>query len=230
MSAKKDPNDQWRQTTVVIRSDIFLKAVETGLDISNECNLALANQTGIDYQQQHLSDRVIADPMILDADTQIKELKRTGRKTPIPDIHPVINADDPTAISKVMKAKQRPPVKPVPEVPVLKDPAPITSGIAEKTPERGGSILGKGKVVAPDKKKKDDGLKKFVAAKIIRVDADDAVVTKDDMYQAFTRWCRDHRVAAVPERKVFATSLKNKFAFTEKTVNGIACWMNVQIK
>ncbi len=113
MSAKKDPNDQWRQTTVVIRSDIFLKAVELGLDISNECNLALANQTGIDYRQQHLSDRIIADPAILDADTQTKELKKTSRKTPLPDIHPVINADDPTAITKVMKAKQRPPVKPV---------------------------------------------------------------------------------------------------------------------
>jgi hypothetical protein len=230
MSAKKDPNDQWRQTTVVIRSDIFLKAVELGLDISNECNLALANQMGIDYRQQHLSDRVITDPVILDADTQTKELKRTSRKTPLPDIHPVINADDPTAITRVMKAKQRPPVKPVAEVPALKDSAPITAATSQKTPAKGASIGGIGKTVAPDKKKKDDSLKKFVAAKIIRVDADDAVVTKDDMYQAFTRWCRDHRIAAVPERKVFATSLKNKFAFTEKTVNGIPFWMNVQIK
>ncbi len=228
MSAKKDPNNQWRHTTVVIRSDIFLKAVETGLDISNECNLALANQMGIDYQQQHLSDR--ADPVILDADTQTTELKKTGRKTPLPDIHPVINADDPAAISKVMRAKQRSSIKPVAEVPVLKDTAPITSGISQKIPAKGGTIRGRGTTVAPDKKKKDDSLKKFVAAKILRVDADDAVVTKDDMYQAFTRWCRDHRIAAVPERKVFATLLKNKFAFTEKTVNGIACWTNIQIK
>jgi len=227
MSAKKDPNDQWRQTTVVIRSDILLKAVELGLDISNECNLALANQTGIDYRQQHLSDRVIADPAILDADTQTKELKKTSRKTSLTDIHPVINADDPTAITKVMKAKQRLPIKPVAEVPVLKDSAPITSRIA---PVKDGAITGRGKTVTTDKKKKDDSLKKFVAAKIIRVDADDAVVTKDDMYQAFTRWCRDHRIVAIPERKVFATSLKNKFAFTEKTVNGIPCWMNVRIK
>jgi hypothetical protein len=230
MSAKKDPNDQWRQTTVVIRSDIFLKAVELGLDISNECNLALANQTGIDYRQQHLSDRVITDPVILDADTQIKELKRTSRKIPLPDIHPVINADDPTAITRVMKTKQRPPVKPVAELPDLKDSAPITAATSQKIPAKRVSIGERGKTVAPDKKKKDDSLKKFVAAKIIRVDADDAVVTKDDMYQAFTRWCRDHRIAAVPERKVFATSLKNKFAFTEKTVNGTPCWMNVQIK
>jgi hypothetical protein len=230
MSGKKDANDQWRQTTVVIRSDIFLKAVELGLDISNECNLALANQTGIDYRQQHLSNRVIADPVILDADTQTKELKRTSRKTPLPDIHPVINADDPTAITKVMKAKQRPPVKLIPEEPVLKDSAPIISGIAQKTPVKGAAIGGRGKVVAPDKKKKDDSLKKFVAAKIIRLDADDAMITKDDMYQTFIRWCRDHRIASVPERKMFATSLKNKFALTEKTVNGIPCWINVRIK
>jgi hypothetical protein len=230
MSAKKDPNDQWRQTTVVIRSDIFLKAVELGLDISNECNLALANQTGIDYRQQLLSDRVIADPAILDADTQTKELKKTSRKTPLPDIHPVINADDPTAITRVMKAKQRLPVKPVDEDPALKDSTPITAATCQKTPAKGASIGGRGKTVAPDKKKKEDSLKKFVVAKIIRVDADDAVVTKDDMYQAFTRWCRDHRIVAIPERKVVATSLKNKFAFTEKTINGNPCWMNVRMK
>jgi hypothetical protein len=230
MSAKKDPNDQWRQTTVVIRSDIFLKAVELGLDISNECNLALANQTGIDYRQQLLSDRVIADPAILDADTQTKELKKTSRKTPLPDIHPVINADDPTAITRVMKAKQRLPVKPVDEDPALKDSTPITAATSQKTPAKGASIGGRGKTVAPDKKKKEDSLKKFVVAKIIRVDADDAVVTKDDMYQAFTRWCRDHRIVAIPERKVIATSLKNKFAFTEKTINGNPCWMNVRMK
>jgi len=230
MSAKKDPNDQWRKTTVVIRSDIFLKAVDLGLDISNECNLALANQTGIDYRQQHLSDHVIADPAILDADTETKELKKTSRKTPLPDIHPVINADDPTSITKVMKAKQRLPIKPVAEVPVLKDSSPITSGITQRTPVQGGAVAGRGKVVPPEKKKKDDILKKFVAAKIIRSDADDAVVSKDDMYQAFTRWCRDHRIVAIPERKVVATSLKNKFAFTEKTVNGIPCWMSVRFK
>jgi len=230
MSTKKDPNDQWRQTSVLIRADIFLKAGELGLDISNECNLALADKMGIDYRQQQLNDRLIADPVILDADTRIKELKITSRKTPSPDIHPVINADDPAAISKVMKAKQRPTVKPVPDVPVLDESTLITTGTAQKTAERGVSTGGKGKAVAPDNKKKDEGLKKFVAAKIIRVDADDAVVTKDEMYQAFTRWCRDHRIVAVPERKVFATSLKNKFAFTEKTVHGTPCWMNVQIK
>jgi hypothetical protein len=230
MSVKKDPNDQWRQTSVVIRADIFLKADELGLDISHECNLALANLAGIDYRQQQFSGPALSDPVILDADTQIKELKKTSRKTQAPEVHPVINADDPTAAAKVMKAKRQPPVKPVPEIPVLKDSAPTGTATAQKPPAEGVSPHGKGKAVAPDKKRKDDGLKKFVAAKITRVDADDAVITKDDMYQAFTRWCRDHRITALPERKVFATSLKNKFALTEKSVNGTPCWVNVQIK
>jgi phage/plasmid-associated DNA primase len=92
------------------------------------------------------------------------------------------------------------------------------------------SPAGKGKTGASGKKRKDDALKKFVATKITRVDADDAVITKDDMYQAFTRWCRDHRYATVPERKAFATLLKNKFAITEKTVNGTPCWANVHLR
>jgi len=230
MPGKKDLNDQWRQTSVVIRADIFLKAGERGLDISNECNQALANLVGIDYRQQQLSGRAISDPVILDADTLINGPKRTSQKTQAPDIHPVINADDPTAITKVMKVKRQPPVKPVPEIPVLKDSTPADSAIAPKPPVPGVSPLRKGKAVAPDKKRNDDGLKKFIATKITRVDADDAVITKDELYQAFTRWCRDHRIAAVPERKVFATSLKNKFAITEKMVNGTPCWVNVHLK
>ena len=72
-------------------------------------------------------------------------------------------------------------------------------------------------------------LKKFVTTKITRVDADDAIVSKDDMYEAFTRWCRDHRVTAVPERKVFATMLKNKFAIAEKNIGGTSCWVHVRL-
>ncbi|MCX6684676.1 MAG: hypothetical protein NTZ37_08130 [Methanoregula sp.] len=230
MSGKKDQNDQWRQTSVVIRADIFSKAGELGLDISHECNRALANLVGIDYPQQQISGPAISGPVILDADNQIKGPDSTSQKTQAPVIHPVINADDPTAITKVLKAKRQPPVKSVSEIPVLKDSAPSETAIAQKFPAQGVTSRVKGKTVAPDKKRKDDGLKKFVATKITRVDADDAVITKDDMYQAFTRWCRDHRIAAVPERKVFATSLKNKFAITEKTVNGTPCWMNVQLK
>jgi hypothetical protein len=215
MPEKKEPGDQWRQTSVVIRADIFLKAGEMGLDISNECNQALAHLVGIDYRQQQINDRANA---------------QTPQKPKAPVLHPVINADDPAAIAKVMKTKRQPPVKPVPEIPVATEFPPPGMNIPLQVPEHGLSPAGKRKVVAADKKRKDDALKKFVATKITRVDADDAVITKDDMYQAFARWCRDHRCAAVPERKAFATLLKNKFALTEKTVNGTPCWVNVYIR
>jgi hypothetical protein len=186
-----------------------------GLDISSECNHALAHLVGIDYQQQQINDRANA---------------QTPQKPQVPVLHPVINADDPAAIAKVMKTKRQPPQKPVPEIPVATELPPPGMNIPLQAPEHGISPAGKRKVVAADKKRKDDALKKFVATKIIRVDADDAVITKDDMYQAFARWCRDHRCAAIPERKAFATLLKNKFAITEKTVNGTPCWVNVYIR
>jgi hypothetical protein len=230
MSEKKDPGGQWRQTSVVIRADIFLKAGEMGLDISNECNQALAHLVGIDYQQQQINDRPIPDYTIHSSGTPPKGDERTTPKPQAPVLHPVINADDPTAIAKVMKTKRQPAVKPVPEIPVADEFPPPGTNIPLQAPVHGLSPAGKGKAGASEKKRKDDALKKFVATKITRVDADDAVITKDDMYQAFTRWCRDHRCAAVPERKAFATLLKNKFAITEKTVNGTPCWVNVHLR
>ncbi|MDD1696535.1 MAG: hypothetical protein LUQ54_06530, partial [Methanoregula sp.] len=215
---------------VLIRADIFSKAGELGLDISYECNLALADRMGIDYRQKPFDSQVISDPVIFDADTQTKELKSTSQKTPSPDIHPVINADDPAAITKVLKAKRQLPVKTMAEVPVSKESSATGTGITKKIPAQAATFGGKGKAVAPDKKRKDEWVKKFVAVKLIRVDADDAMITKDDLYLAFSRWCRDHRITAIPERKVFATSLKNKFAFTEKMVNGTPYWVNIRFK
>jgi hypothetical protein len=230
MSEKKDPGGQWRQTSVVIRADIFLKAGEMGLDISNECNQALAHLVGIDYRQQQINDRAISDHTIPGSGTPPKGDEQTTPKPRAPVLHPVINADDPAAIAKVMKTRRQPPQKPEPEIPVAAEFPPTGTNIPLQAPAHGLSPAGKGKTDASDKKRKDDALKKFVATKITRVDADDAVITKDDMYQAFTRWCRDHRYATVPERKAFATLLKNKFAITEKTVNGTPCWANVHLR
>jgi hypothetical protein len=230
MSEKKDPGGQWRQTSVVIRADIFLKAGEMGLDISNECNQALAHLVGIDYRQQQINDRAIPDHTIHSSNTTPKGDEKTTPKPRAPVLHPVINADDPAAIAKVMRTKRQPPIKPVPEIPVAPVLHPPGMDIPLQAPVQGLSHAGKGKTGAADRKRKGDALKKFIATKITRVDADDAVITKDDMYQAFTRWCRDHRCGAVPERKAFATLLKNKFAITEKTINSTPCWVNVQFR
>ena len=210
MSERKDPGLQWRQTSVVIRADIFFKAAEMGLDISNECNQALAHLVGIDYQQQ--------------------QINQTTQGPQPPVLHPVINAEDPTAIAKVRKTKRQPSVKPVPEIPVPFEILIAGTNVPHQIPSSGRSPAGKGKTTAAEKKGKEETVKKFVATKIIRTDAADAVITKDDMYQAFVRWSRDYRCAAVPERKAFATLLKNKFAITEKTVNGTPSWVNVHLK
>ena len=118
MSEKKDPGGQWRQTSVVIRADIFLKAGEMGLDISNECNQALAHLVGIDYRQQQINDRAISDHTIPGSGTPPKGDEQTTPKPRAPVLHPVINADDPAAIAKVMKTRRQPPQKPEPEIPV----------------------------------------------------------------------------------------------------------------
>ena len=91
MSEKKDPGGQWRQTSVVIRADIFLKAGEMGLDISNECNQALAHLVGIDYQQQQINDRTISDHTIHGSGTPPKGTEQTTPKPQAPVLHPVIN-------------------------------------------------------------------------------------------------------------------------------------------
>lgn len=216
MPDKKDSGYQWRQTPVVIRDDIFLKAVEMGLDISHECNQTLARLAGIDYSQQQLTGRIM------------KETERS-QKTKTPVLKPVINADDPTAVTKVMKEKRQPLVKPIPEIPIPVDNTQPGINVPSQILSSGLSPARKGKTTASEKKGKEGTVKKFVTTKITRTD-DDAVVTKDDMYQAFIRWCRDYRCATVPERKAFATLLKNKFAITEKIVKGTPCWINVRLR
>jgi len=229
MSGKSDPGDQWRQTSVVIRSDIWLKAVEMGLDISDELNQKLAGRLGIEYRQQQPADRPLPDSVVSAADSKVKSGTESRRKLQIPVIHPVINADDPAAATKVRKAKRQLPPEPVQVVPVpAASPQPETDLFpvqpVPKVPRKGEAKKGE-----PKRKGKDEVLKKFVTTRISRVDADDAIVSKDDMYEAFTRWCRDHRVTAVPERKVFATMLKNKFAIAEKNMGGTSCWVHVRL-
>jgi hypothetical protein len=230
MSGKKDPGDQWRQTSVFIRSDILLKASEMGLDISDALNQRLAELVGIDYRHQQLVHQPAPDLTLYAPDSEIKSITGTQQKPQSVVLHPVINADDPAAAAKVRKAKRGVLPEPVPAIPVpAASPVPETDispvHSVQKVSQRGGAKSGESK-----KKEKDDGLKKFVTSKITRIDADDAVLSKDDLYQAFTRWCRDHRIAPVPERRVFATLLKNKFAITDKTVNGTSCWVNVRLR
>jgi hypothetical protein len=234
MSGKTDPGGQWRQVSVVVRSDILLKAAEMGLNISDELNRRLAEIGGIDYHEQPHTGLSLSDT----ATTARTRDDGTKQRLRSPVLHPVINADDPAAATKVRKAKRQMPPEPVLSVPVPSDMVPTVPVPHVSTPESDISPVppvprvsprNKGKKGASKKKGKDEDLKKFVSTMLIRNDADDAVVSKEEMYLAYTRWCRDYRVATVPDRKVFATLLKNKFAVTEKTVAGVSCWINIRL-
>jgi hypothetical protein len=230
MAGKKEPGVPWRHTTVLVRVDIYESAQERGMDISDTCNRALAEALGIDYRQQRLDNVPVPPPVIIAKDGGLPvpaSPSKSPRTTAQP---PVINADDPSAAGTITHGRKTMTKKPVPEpapqvirpddvqnpdLPVKK-PAPKPASRSPKTPLK--------------KPEKGDGLKTFVATRIIREDADDAVVQKEELYQFFSRWCREQKIAPVPEAKAVSVSLKTRFAFKEKVVGGSPCWVNLRLK
>ena len=222
MGAGKTAGSDWRQTPVLIQSDIIAAAEREHLDISDECNRALAKRLGIGYQPiQKIpspgGSRVIVAPDVTPAES--------GRAPAAP---PVINAEDPTVPGKVMREKkerktpgvitpQTPPQEPAlphPGIPAL-PAAPATA--APKTGQKG---------------KKEDAIKRFVSTRILREteESPDAIIAKDELYQRFERWCRDYNYETIPERRVFFVALKNKYALVERSVGGVASWIGIRIK
>ena len=142
---------------------------------------------------------------------------------------PVINADDPAAVAKAMRSKRQTAVKPVPDVPK----PPVTDTGKEARQLSPLPDTGHGKKVreaGPKKREAGGGLKKFVTEKISRIEADDAIISKDELYQAFSRWCREQKITPVPDRKVVAVALKNQFALQERTEDGVPYWVNIHLK
>jgi hypothetical protein len=237
MSGKKENGATWHHTTVVLRSDIYQQALEQGINISDACNQALASLTGNEYHRQKPEEAPTPPPVIIarngaspDAHGEIKNA--ASRK-----LHPVINADDPTAPAKVVQAKT--PAKKVPAEPIA--PAPVPMPVMEKekpvaapaavpaaTPRK--AAAQKEKPAATRKRAKGDALKTFFSSKIVRTDDAVAGVNKDELYDLFARFCREHRISPVPERKAVTIALKNQFALTEKNLNGTACWTGIRLK
>ncbi len=228
MTEKKEAGISWRHTSVILRADIFSKAHEQGTDISNICNKALADLTGLDYREQQFDEIPVTRPVIIAQNGPHAGKKEHSPGTPAAAHSPVINADDPASSASVRNAKRQSKAKPVPPEPVNL-PAPVPApGTVEKPAIP--AAAEKTKKPAGAKTQKDEGLKKFVAIKITRSDTLDAAISKDDMYQAFTRFCREHKYAPVPDRKTFTIALKNKFAFFDKTINGVPSWVNVRLQ
>ncbi|MDD1691104.1 MAG: hypothetical protein LUQ66_10630 [Methanoregula sp.] len=235
MTIRKGQGEKWRQTTVVLREDILTKAQSAGIDINDLCNRALADATGIRYVVPGKPGAGFpSTPVIIVRDGAHAEGAAIPPGTSPEGIHPVINADDPRAATTVKQVPRLPvqkapaalpgrvssPEKPQEKAPVVPDvPVPVPPKEKPVKPETG-----------PKKKAKGTPIKKFMADCIVREDTEDCHVTKDLLYRAFTRWCREHRIAPVPDRRAVTVALKNQFAMTEKIIGGEPSWTNLRLK
>jgi outer membrane biosynthesis protein TonB len=232
MTGKKETGTTWHHTTVVLRSDIYRQALALGIDISDACNRALAGLTGSEYNQQR--EEVSAPPPVIIAkDGASPHIQGEIKISPALKLHPVINADDPAAPATVVQAKT--PVKKAPPEPPAPVPAPAPATPKEKpapdpVPTVKKAAARKDQDTAVKKRAKGDALKKFFSVKITRTDDAGDTMGKDELYELFIRFCHDHRVTPVPERKTVTVALKNQFALTEKIVNGTACWTGIRLK
>lgn len=228
MAGKKESNAPWRQISVVIRDDILELARQQKIDVSDACNRALAERLGIDYHQQKIPGGIVPEPVIIASNGKPVLPDHLPPKPGVMAVPAIINADDPQA-AKALKSRHLPKEKPARDVPA---PAPLPAPAPEKEvlPLRAPSLTpGKAKKPAP-RKKKEDAAKKFFTSIILREDTEAVHIAKDDMYYTFERWCRDHRVLPVPDKKSFSVTLKNQFAVKEKMVNGTPTWVGVRLK
>lgn len=230
MSGTKGEDTPWSRTSIAIRQDILKQALLSGLDINEICNQALARATGIPYTPPGQEPEQPPLPVIVAKNGAVTKIPPALPNASSPGAHPVINADDPRAASAVKQAprptrKNVPAALPgrvsVPEKAPSTPPAPVTN-----PPE-------KPKVPPPKKAPKagkGQAIKRFIAEATVRGDTDDGHVTKEALYQAFTRWCHEHRVTPVPEKKAVAVALKNQFALKEKTMDGEPAWVNIRLR
>lgn len=231
MTGKKESGATWHHTTVILRSDIYQQAVVRGIDISDACNRALASMTGTEYHQQQPEEVPVPPPVIVARNGSLPRTPGEMKKAASQKMHPVINADDPAAPAEAVQAKapvkkalaESPAPVPVPAIP-LEKPAAVPVTATKKAPVQ------KGRAVPAKKRSKGDALKAFFSSKIIRTEEAGAGVNKDELYDLFARFCREHRITPVPERKAVTVGLKNQFALAEKNVNGTPCWTGIRLK
>ena len=234
MTGKIKTGATWHHTSVVLRSDMYHKALEQGIDISDTCNRALASLTGSEYHDQQMDEVPAPPPVIIAKDGSSPYAPGEIKKSPSQKLHPVINADDPAAPAKVVQEKIKP-VKKAPAEPPVPVPAPASVYPDEKpvtapaaTTKK--AAVKKGHTTSTKKRAKGDALRTFFSSKIARSDDEGDHVGKDDLYELFARFCRDHRITPVPERKTVTVALKNQFALTEKLVDGTSCWTGIRLK
>ena len=205
MAGKKERSTLWRQTTVVIRADILEQAHLQKIDISEACNQALAEKLGIDYRQQKIPEGIIPGPVIIASDGKPVLPDHDQSKPGATAVPAIINADDPQA-AKTLESTPHPKRKT--RSATYSAPAPEKEALQHRIPS---PAAGKANKPASPQKKKIDAAKKFFTAMILREDTETALIAKDEMYYTFERWCRDHRILPVPDKKSFSVTLKNQY-------------------
>lgn len=223
MSAGKVSGIKWQEVTVLIRSDILRRAKEQHLDISDECNTALARRSGVEYTIEHLPKGAHKSPVIIALDAAPAATV----------LHPVINADDPTTPAKVLREKADTSAKPKPHM-VHQPHTPTGTPVPAVSPQPAEPAYAKPRKPAAEKKRKENAIKKFVSSRIVRADDDngtDAIIPKDELYQRFEDWCRDHAITpTIPDRRAFTIALKNQYVIAERTIGGTPYWVNIRLK
>lgn len=228
MAGKKESSTPWRQISIVIRADILERARQQKIEVSEVCNRALAERLGIDYRQQKIPDGIVLEPVIIAANGKPVLPGPVSPEPGVLAVPAIINADDPHA-AKALKSRHTPKGKPARDI-LAPSPQAAPAPEQEIIPRRASSLTtGKAKKPAP-RKKKEDAAKKFFTSMILREDTETSVLAKDDMYYTFERWCRDHRVLPIPDKKSFSVTLKNQFAVKEKIVDGKPAWVGIRLK
>lgn len=232
MTGKKAGGAAWHQTTIVLQPDIYRQAVAMGIDISDACNRALAGLTGTEYSPLQAAAVPAPPPVIIARDGSLPGTPADQKKPPSHNLHPVINADDPAALTRVAQVKTS--VKKVTAAAPAPEPArastPAEKGPTAPVPAAGKARAGKGKGDTRKKLPKENGLKAFFSQKILRTDEPGVAVSKDALYERFVRFCHEHHIATVPDRRTVTVALKNRFAVTEKSVDGIPSWTGIRLK
>jgi len=230
MTGTKGEDNPWSRTSIAIRQDILKQALVSGLDINEICNQALARATGIPYAPPGPEPDNPPLPVIIAKNGTVPGIPPAVPTTSSPGVHPVINADDPRAASAVKQAP-RPARKKVPAAlpgrVAVQEKAPATPPAPVANPPEKPKASSQKK---PSKAGKGQAIKRFIAEATARGDSDDGHVTKEALYEAFTRWCREHRVSPVPEKKAVTVALKNQFALKEKTIEGEPAWVNIRLR
>ena len=237
MTSRRAGGEQWRQTTVLIRSDIFTRALEEGIDISKTCNQALGNLLGIDYHQQKIPHMPDVRPVIVAKDAAA-DRGPAGPSEAGRSMRPVLNAEDPATPARLLHMRTAPAQK-VKHGPV----ATMETERRSSPPAPEGVHHGSGQSPPPGKgeerknsarKGREDGIRQFLKRKILRVEepgeGEINRIEKDEMYRLFTRFCRTKNSSAVPDRKSFSAALKTRYVIDDVTIDGIHYWNNVKLR